>query len=100
MEGCGITPARSQAGSGRETPPQTRSVDSTPFCVGSDTSGDIRVCPVYQMCVVVGGYDVMMMSSIQVVGHMFAFPLIHDLVASTAEERTQARELVDDIIGR
>ena len=31
---------------------------------------------------------------------MFAFPLVHDLVASTPEEKTQARELVDDIVGK
>ena len=39
-------------------------------------------------------------SSLQVVGHMFAYPLVHQLVASTADERDQARELVDDIVGR
>ena len=36
---------------------------------------------------------------LQVVGHMFALPIIHDLVASSVEEKTQARELVDDIVG-
>ena len=40
-----------------------------------------------------------MMSSLQVVGHMFALPIIHDLVASSVGEKAQARELVDNIVG-
>jgi hypothetical protein len=38
-------------------------------------------------------------SSDEVVGHMFAYPIVHDLVASSAEEKAQARELVDSIVG-
>jgi hypothetical protein len=38
-------------------------------------------------------------SSDEVVGHMFALPIIHDLVASSVGEKAQARELVDNIVG-
>ena len=31
---------------------------------------------------------------------MFAHPIVHDLVASSTEEKTQARDLVDDIVGK
>ena len=30
---------------------------------------------------------------------MFAYPLVHDLVAGSPEERAQAKELVDNIVG-
>ena len=43
--------------------------------------------------------DVIMTSSPQVVGHMFAHPIVYDLVASSVEERSQAFELVDSIVG-
>ena len=36
---------------------------------------------------------------LQVVGHMFAYPIVHDLVAKSAEEKVQPKELVDNIIG-
>ncbi len=38
-------------------------------------------------------------SSDEVVGHMFAYPLVHDLVARNEEERAVASGLVDDIVG-
>ena len=31
---------------------------------------------------------------------MFAHPIVHDLVASSTEEKMQARDLVDDIVGK
>ena len=30
---------------------------------------------------------------------MFAYPLIHDLVAGSGEEKAEAEELVDSIVG-
>ena len=44
-------------------------------------------------------YYIIMMSSLQVVGHMFARPIVHDLVASSVAEKAQAKELVDSIVG-
>ncbi len=38
-------------------------------------------------------------SSDEVAGHMFAYPLVHDLVARNEEERAAASGLVDDIVG-
>ena len=40
-----------------------------------------------------------MVFPVQVVGHMFAYPLIHDLVADSGEEKAEAKELVDSIVG-
>ena len=31
---------------------------------------------------------------------MFAYPIIHDIVASTHTEKTQAKTLVDNIVGK
>ena len=30
---------------------------------------------------------------------MFAYPIIHDLVAGSGEEKAQAKELIDNIVG-
>lgn len=39
-------------------------------------------------------------SSDEVVGHMFAYPIVYDLVASTPEEKNQVRELLDEVVGK
>ena len=38
-------------------------------------------------------------SSDEVVGHMWAYPLVHDLVADSDEDRQSVRNLVDSIVG-
>ena len=39
-------------------------------------------------------------SSDEVVGHMFAYPLVYDLVADDAAMKDEVVNLVDDIIGK
>ena len=38
-------------------------------------------------------------SSDEVVGHMFAYPIVYDLVADGEEEKQMVEDLVDDIVG-
>lgn len=36
----------------------------------------------------------------QVVGHMFALPIVFDLVAKTGEEKSEVYALIDNIVGK
>lgn len=36
---------------------------------------------------------------LQIVGHMFAYPIVYDLVAETQEEKDQVAQLLDDVVG-
>lgn len=36
----------------------------------------------------------------QVVGHMFALPIVFDMVAKTGEEKSEASALIDNIVGK